>query len=144
MLTRLHGAGATSLHDLGTFDAVVLGWGSLSHVRWRDDRVRTLRLIANVTTGPILISYATRNPPAEESARVSTIKSLIPARFSPEQGTFYWPNYGLFHKFTADEIAELAADAGLDALYISPNDTPEYGHAVLHRPTGADPDSTPE
>ncbi len=40
-----------------SYDAIVLGWGSLTHVAGRSERLRVLRACAALTDGPILCSF---------------------------------------------------------------------------------------
>jgi hypothetical protein len=81
------------LRTLGPFDAVVLGWASLSHLRTDDQCVAALRALATLTAGPLLVSYF--------------------ARKETERGEAFSVDLGYYREFSERQFEEVAARAGL-------------------------------
>lgn len=101
------------LTTLPTFDAAVLGWCSISHVLDDADRLRALKVFANVVNGPILISFFTRNPSGDISrSRLNRWRRRLPGR-NQDPAFDFRPSTGVFRTFTEEEILELCMSAGL-------------------------------
>lgn len=82
------------------FDAAVLGWSSLSHLRGDQACVDALRAVAGLTAGPMLASYFSRDDqPGGGTKEVFSI------------------TIGYYRQFSADEVRDLAARAGLRLLH---------------------------
>jgi hypothetical protein len=102
------------------FDAVLLGWGSLSHIVHERDRQRLLRALDRLCpNGPILSSFwlGSKAPGAGKAERLGGwIGGLIgaargvPAPADPEPEIFA-SGYGFAHSYSRAEIAQLAAAA---------------------------------
>lgn len=109
------------------YDAIVLGWGSLSHVLSPSARVTVLRAaVARCPEGPILASYwvKTTDPAA---ARARRIGAWLGARLGDgmESGDAYLPNTGFVHMFDEDELVGLASQIGRTATFEGgPSDYP--------------------
>jgi hypothetical protein len=118
------------------FDAVVLGWGSLSHVTFPADRLSLLRALRAIAPrAPVLASFGLR-PVALESpqskGRVrNTLRRFFAAMGAPGSsgpGDLFDPDAGFLTMFAADEITSLAWEAGYEvALW----EEGSYPHAVL-------------
>jgi hypothetical protein len=126
--------------SLGTYDGVLLGWGSYSHVVGRLARVRLLRGLAGHLRagGPFLFSFQTRpgDPSAQRVYRwiyatARAVRTARRSRASLELGDTL-PHY-FAHRFTRAEVEAEAALAGLAVEHVGEL---EYG-AVLVRPAVA-------
>jgi hypothetical protein len=120
-----------------TYDAVILGWGSLTNVLRDEDRRRLFKAAAHVATdGPILASFflrsaATADSPPTRAARggarlgrlLGRRRGIVPL---DEPCDLFW-HLGLTHTFTPEEIAALATAIGRTATCY----TDGYGHATL-------------
>ncbi|MBI5518046.1 MAG: hypothetical protein HY909_30025 [Deltaproteobacteria bacterium] len=114
------------------FDAVVLGWGSLSHVCERDARVALLRAARGVCPrGPVLLSFLPRTAEAAEGRSVRWLRGACRALGAPSErapgGTFLW-NAGFAVRLSVEDVRAEAREAGYRVLRagLSP-----YGHAAL-------------
>jgi hypothetical protein len=109
------------LDELAPFDAVILGWGSYTHVLSADDRRRTLReLDLRCPAGPILASYwaaaAGRDAAPGASHRLGMALGLLLGGSLPsakERASRHLTHHGIAgHVFTGEELEELAASCG--------------------------------
>jgi hypothetical protein len=129
---------AAPLHDL-TYDAVIVGWGSLAHMIDAEKRRQFIRACHALSPkGPILLSFFSHLiPPAPNSrflhwgraagrgiARLRGVATTI----DPDD-IFLW-HAGFFHRFSEEEIEALAASAGRSATFTAG----PYGHATLLPP----------
>lgn len=123
------------------FDAVVLGWGSLSHVMPARSRLALLRAVrALAPRAPVLASFALepdRASPTPGKGRVRDgLRRAFRALNAPglsEQGDHFFPNTGFFSYLGGDEVVRLAWEAGYEVPVFE--ETP-YAHA-LFVPLGA-------
>jgi hypothetical protein len=111
----LDGAGGPAAPLVGRrYDAVILGWGSLTHVMSAAERERTLRAAAALTDGPILASFWLREAGPEggdESSRAHKLgrrigRGLGRARLSGEPPVGELSAFG--HAFAPAELEALA------------------------------------
>jgi Uncharacterised nucleotidyltransferase len=118
------------------FDAVVLGWGSLSHVMPAVERVDLLRAVRKLAPdAPVLASFALDNEgaaPASGKGRVREgLRRVFAALGAPgtsEHGDYFYPSTGFFSYLSSDEVVQLAWETGYEiALF---EDSP-YPHALL-------------
>lgn len=121
------------------FDAVVLGWGSLSHVSPSSERLALFQAThALAPNAPVLASFSleadssppTSLPGSKGRAR-DALRRLFAAIGAPgisETGDHFYPNGGFFSNLSRDAILELAFRAGYEVALLQ--DTP-YPHAVL-------------
>lgn len=119
---------------IGQFDAIILGWGSLSHVMSADSRAALLATCARICPGgPTLASWlGARDAPSGRSARVGArlgraLGALrgIPLR-TVDSDTIYL-HIGATHHFDDRELATLCRRAG---LAFRP-ESGSYPHATL-------------
>jgi hypothetical protein len=92
------------LRSRAPFSAAILGAWSISHIRSDQHCIATLRQFAELTRGPILVSYY----PGEPNHKFSL-------------------NLGFWRRLTCAQMRALAEDAGLDVLLL------DHRHAVLRR-----------
>lgn len=116
-----------------SFDAVILGWGSLTHVTKHEDHVAVLRAIRTLAPkAPLLFSFFLR----KDDARGKSVQLRRGLRrvfsavggASPPEGVGYELGGGFVYWFTALEVHELAMKTGyaVDTLDIT-----SFPHAVL-------------
>ncbi len=91
------------LTRLPPFDAAILGWTSLSHVLSAERRVATLKLLAPIVRGPVLVSAFPI--PATSSSR----DPAAPA---------FAPHVGVYQPMTTETLASTAAAAGFRILHV--------------------------
>ncbi|RMH36649.1 MAG: hypothetical protein D6689_22120 [Deltaproteobacteria bacterium] len=123
----------------GPYDAVLIGWGGLSHVLDRTDREAALRTCAALApAGPILASFFVRgahNPGAASRAhRLGNAAGRAVARLrgvdagEDAGGTWFAGWYGFAHAFSPDELGALAAAIGRRFAWdVAPGDAPDAG-----------------
>ena len=118
------------------FDAVILGWGSLSHVLPSSARSALLRAVHTLApNAPVLTSFAIEvdsSAPPESKGRVrDTLRRLFSALHAPgvsEAGDHFFLNGGFFAYLGHDEIVRLAWASGYEVAHYE--DT-SYPHAIL-------------
>lgn len=126
----------TSLLEEPPFDAVILGWGSLSHVLPSSSRrslLRALKLVA--PNAPVLASFVLRTEDAmgtESKGRardaLRTLFTLLGAPGTSEVGDYFYLNTGFFSYLTSEELSRIAFEAGYEVVTF---DESPYPHAVL-------------
>lgn len=116
-VSGLNGGADIRLDARAPFDGAIIGWTSYSHLRTEARRVQTLRQIATICHGPILLSF-------------------YPAKHQPRRDLFSVA-VGFYHLSDEAEIRQTAATAGLDVLELSMEDLDgRWPFAVLQRPGG--------
>jgi hypothetical protein len=119
-----------SAASLGPFDAAIAGWGSFTHVRTRSARVATLAALGRVTTGPLLVSFIAVRPDGDGGGG-SELKCRLLARRGREPHDRFSMYMGFQHPVSAAEVAELAAEAGLDLVHLDFGGTTLAPYVVL-------------
>ncbi len=128
-LTALHAeTEKTNLEDLKPFDAAIVGWGSFSHLRTQENRIHALQAFANVTQGPIVVSFLSFGG----GAHASRLRRLLPGRFNQDSGNAFSAYIGFYHEMNEAEITAIAAQAQLKIIHLNTDsrDT-NWPHAVL-------------
>jgi hypothetical protein len=105
---------AIDLRSRAPFDAAIMGWASISHLRTDERCIETLRQIGRLTNGPILVSWF----PAS-AARSSA---------GSESGWFS-AHIGYYREFSGAEFRALAERAGLEVVHF--DDEGNWPNAVL-------------
>lgn len=140
-LVRSVEAGIGPLADAarGSFDAVILGWGSLSHVTDDQDRIALLRAIRRIApSAPVVLSFFrgahTQTGPLE---RVRRLIQWMLRPLGSEVGSRlrFSMAFGFLRPLMLDDVQTLAADAGYHLL--NP-DGVKLGYAMLlpQKPVG--------
>lgn len=117
----------------GSFDAVILGWGSLSHVCESLERARLFDALRHRwPTAPIFVSFFLRRGEAENLVpvrlRLRRFFSFLGAPGRPANGLRFFHESGFAYAFTVDEIRQLASDSGYSIARLQ--EAP-YPHAVF-------------
>jgi hypothetical protein len=121
LVRQIHGAGDCFGDALASgFDAVVLGWTSLSHVLEEQSRIELLQALRKVApNAPVLVSFKTRPTPDgdhHEGRRTLRARKLLASigihTEQPSPGLTFSPYYGFRYLFGEGEIQRLANTAG--------------------------------
>jgi hypothetical protein len=121
------------------FDAVIVGWGSFTHVLSREGQRRLLAVCDRLAPrGPILLSFFAQGEGLSRRVRAFEAGARLGRRLAARRGSapkelqigFVW-HLGFTHAFTPDEIEALAVAVRRTAEVTM---TP-YGHAVLRPET---------
>jgi hypothetical protein len=112
-------------------DGVILGWGSVSHVLGRADRLDLLQALKTLAPhAPVLMSYVARGSGdigrTRAILRSSFARLGCPYRAVPGDGFLPWG--GFYYGMTAEEVAALAKEAG---YHVVQSATQPYPHALL-------------
>jgi SAM-dependent methyltransferase len=134
------------LDCMSAFDAAIVGWSSLSHLRTDKQRVETLRAFARVTQGPVLVSFFGRRDTSDLlPGKRHRLRRLLPSRRQP--GDAFGIAIGHYYQFSPSEIRQLALQSGFTIVHLcSEDDGTSWPHAVLVPDTSvlvASPASSP-
>ena len=122
-------AGGTPLEQHAPYDAVILGWGSLSHLGCDTTRralLQTARRLCPV--GPLLMSWMRTVPTGPRRAGLRRVLAALGSHRRALDDA-YTNHAGFVHTYTEDEIRDLASGAGYEVSFISKGES--YPHAVL-------------
>ncbi len=119
--------GCASIERLAPYDAVVIGWGSMSHLGSAEVRHRLLAKMRYLCPkGPVLLSWVHDRPgEIELRLRRALARLGVPTREEHEGYSFIG---GFSRSYSHEEIFGLANDAGFRVLHYSET---QYPHAVL-------------
>jgi hypothetical protein len=133
-LARVSGRKGIDLRALTPIDAVVAGWGSFSHLRTREHRIAALESLANVTPGPILVSFLGLYDERPPASFVGRVRRALPRREGRTPADAFSVYIGFYHRTSEHEIEDLAAAAGVEIVHRSfdTRDT-NWPHVVLRR-----------
>jgi len=101
------------------FDAGILGWASLSHLTTDEARVDTLRWFARLVSGPVLVSFFTRQDPGAAAPSRHTAKTAFTMRI------------GQYALLSRDDLDDLAGRAGLVVDRVDLNYLEGWPNAIL-------------
>ena len=122
---------AVDLASREPFDAVILGFGSFSHLRTEGERIATLRSIREITAGPILISFIDCRDGAE--GRAQRWIRRLPGRLARDPGNIFSLELGFYHLASPHELESDCSAAGLRIGYsFMARERHTSPHAVLH------------
>ena len=126
------GGSMTNLENMSTFDAAIVGWGSFSHLTSRESRVRTLKVFAKATKGPIVVSFLSFRPSGKDIPPTSKLRRFLPGSFNREAGNAFSVYIGFYHEMHEAEIIDIAQQSGLKIVHLNTDgrDT-NWPHAVL-------------
>ena len=120
-------AGGSPLVAHAPFDAIILGWGSLSHLSVAATRLALLSTSrALCPTGPILLSWV-HDAPSEEELQVRQLLASLGLR-TRDARVGYSPRGGFSRSYSHEEIFALADQSGNRVLRFVDGD---YPHAIF-------------
>ncbi|HEX6299297.1 MAG TPA: class I SAM-dependent methyltransferase [Acidimicrobiia bacterium] len=129
-LPRLESVGGSHAETLVPgFDAVVIGWGSISHLYTERDRLGALESMAALTDGPILVSFIATRP--EGPLRTSRLRKWLVSRRGRHPADRFSISMGFHHPMNEKEVRELAAKAELEVNALDFSGRTLAPHAVL-------------
>jgi hypothetical protein len=116
------------------YDAVLLGFGSISYVAQADVRARLFATLARLCpAGPVLLSFESAQPAEGKIAALARMARRLlrrlPGAHPVDDGDRLGP-FGFEHAYSDDEIRGLAEGAGYDVARLSHE---PYAHAVIVR-----------
>lgn len=129
-----HGTGPLADVPKTHFDAVILGWGSITHVLTREEHRALLKALRRaVPNAPVLLSFYQRatNTVEGKSERLRKgLRSVFRAlgAHTPSEGLSYDMTNGFVYSFTEEEIHALAFEAGYEVVSMK---AWAFPHAVL-------------
>ena len=107
------------LRNDGPFDAAIVGYGSLSHLLKDAQRVETLRHFAEVTRGPILVSFYAAFPESHPAAAPGGwLRRWVRRRKARRGVSRFQVSGGYFRLLSREEIEGMAKEVGLNVLDI--------------------------
>ncbi|TAK24825.1 MAG: class I SAM-dependent methyltransferase [Myxococcaceae bacterium] len=118
------------------YDAVVLGWASLSHVTDAAERASLLAALRSLAPGaPVLLSYLGPDDDGRANGRVERLRaplrrwlSRAAGRAAAAEGEGFVPGAGFYQRYTPEEIEALASAAGYE---LAMHEREPYPHALL-------------
>jgi hypothetical protein len=111
------------LNDGPSIDAILFGWGSLSHVLPHAERVHLFCALRRLAPrAPIFASFLFRPDTANftRGRARNALKRVFTALGAPntsEKGDHFSPYIGFFSALGREEIDELAAESGYDVIH---------------------------
>jgi hypothetical protein len=110
ILRRIEDGESCDLAQRRRFDAAMLGWSSFSHIR--DGRVRSavLRAFADITDGPVVVSFFLRRSTRHPRPPIKQFLSTLGRR---SEGDAFTGHIGYYHLSSQDELAAEVEAAGL-------------------------------
>jgi hypothetical protein len=113
-LTNAATGAPVDVRQLGPFDASIFGWASFSHLRTPAARAAALRAVADLTHGPVLLSFYARRPRVTRSrGLVHVLAQALGLRFT---GDLFTPVVGFYHLSDRDELEAEVRAAGLEIV----------------------------
>jgi hypothetical protein len=121
------------------YDAVLLGWGSLTHVLDESERLRLFRVIDRLCPrGPLLASFwcdqpvTTVTPALDRAQRVGAAAGRVVARMrnlctAPSPREIFALHSGFAYRYTRSELEALAASVARTMIW--ERDDTDYPHA---------------
>ncbi|MBA3298336.1 MAG: hypothetical protein H0U19_15530 [Acidobacteria bacterium] len=110
------GQPGVNLRDELPFDAAVVGWASFSHLRNDHERVRTLQRFAELTRGPILVSYFADPASSKVSPPVGGVKGWVKRRLARRGTSVFSVQIGYYRLLGHEEMDDLVSRSGLNVL----------------------------
>jgi hypothetical protein len=118
------------------FDAVIVGWGSLSYVFPHKSRLELLNAIHTLAPdAPVMLSFIPNVRSSDERGKNAALRRLLrrvlPRRGGQgmiEEGEVFMPLGGFAWALSGDEVRTLAQSSGYRPIVV---ETKPYGHALL-------------
>ncbi|HVK71345.1 MAG TPA: class I SAM-dependent methyltransferase [Polyangium sp.] len=119
-----------------SFDAVILGWGSLSHVLPASTRLGLLRAVRTLAPrAVVLTSFQLRHDSEAKTETKGRLRDALRRAFTTmgapgrsEPGDQFYPDGGFFSYLSPDEIPRVAFEAGYEVVLFEEG---PYPHALL-------------
>ncbi|MRG97896.1 class I SAM-dependent methyltransferase [Polyangium spumosum] len=130
------GGALASLAEPPSFDAVILGWGSLSHVLPASARLGLLRAVRTLAPrAVVLTSFQLRHDTEAKTETKGRLRDALRRAFTTmgapgrsEPGDQFFPDGGFFSYLSPDEIPRAAFEAGYEVALFEEG---PYPHALL-------------
>jgi SAM-dependent methyltransferase len=103
------------------FDASMLGWSSFSHIRDSRTRIAALRAFADLTDGPVVVSFFS-TPPARRQTP-TRLRRLLDTLGRRTPGDTFTVHIGFYHLSSPEEMSREVAAAGLAIVAESYDDS---------------------
>ncbi len=124
-----------------TYDGVVLGWASFTHLTTEGEAEATLRAVRVIAPqATVLVSYLGPDDDGRANGRVEALRPRVRAglaritgRAEPLAGEGFAPGAGFYRRFAPPAFEALAGRAGYD---VAMHEADPYPHALLS-PRGA-------
>jgi hypothetical protein len=113
LLRRVATGEPVDLRELPRFQASLLGWSSFSHLREATARIATLRSFADLTDGPVVVSFYRR---PRGPVKVSWLRRHLDTLGRRNSGDSFTPAVGFFHGTSDEELEGEVRKAGLVLL----------------------------
>jgi hypothetical protein len=110
------GGGIVDLASQPPFDAAIVGWASFSHLRTDAERTHTLRAFAQLTRGPILVSYFGDPAPVDTSPATGGLRGWLARRSARRGRSVFSVQVGYYRLLRHEEMEGLVRSAGLKML----------------------------
>jgi hypothetical protein len=130
------GTGPLAELSVRSFDWMLLGWGSFTHVTEPREQALVLRAArALVPSGPVVLSFFLKNAAADVPSRSRVLRRALRSAFgrlggaaTPPPGLSYEYGGGFAYHFTEAELRGLAESAG---YAVTRFDVAAFPHAIL-------------
>ena len=117
------------IESYAPYDAIILGWGSITHVLDTKMRKLILQKVRNLCPrGPILLSWLKASCTSLKVKLLRKLFSILRFKTYTEGDSFTF-KLGFCHRFTREEIIKLVSDARDSIIFYEDEKT--YPHAVL-------------
>ena len=118
-LEALPSGARADVRNEGPFDGAIVGYGSFSHLLRDAQRLETLRRFAEVTRGPILVSFFATFPDRRPAnAHAGWLRRWLRRRKARRGVSRFQVNGGYVRLLSREEIEGMAKEAGLNVLDI--------------------------
>ncbi|HEU4566110.1 MAG TPA: class I SAM-dependent methyltransferase [Gemmatimonadaceae bacterium] len=135
------GGPLAELRELPPADLVLIGWGSIAHVREEADRLALLRAARVLAPrAPVALGFDDYGPPDPPGSRRAAWRARLrrllaalgaPSRARDDERFLHWA--GFLRGMTPEELARLAREAGYDLAWVAS----DPGRALLLPAPGA-------